>query len=296
MDLSVKPVKSLNTPVKRSAQLTALFYTVLKMILLCALGIFTAFPFMWMAVSALKTKPELMDVSLFLPRSPQWNNLYEVLFRSPLPRYIFNSLFVSAVTVAYQVVSGAMFAYAAVFMRFKGKKALFAVTLGCYMVPGAATYIPCYIILSKMGLLDTYTGLIVSNLVSIFGIFLLRQAFAQLPREFTEAAALDRAGHWRTLWRVVFPMTRPTFLSFILISFIGCYNNYMWPALITNRPELSLVSQGLRRFFIEGGAYGTNWPLVMAGSALIIVPLLVLFAVLQKHFIAGLSADAGIKG
>jgi multiple sugar transport system permease protein len=153
----------------------------LKIAALTSLGFASAFPFAWMLLSALKTKGELMDMSALLPADPQWGNFAQALFASPLPRYIWNSFFVSAITVAYQVFSGALLAYAVVFMSFRGRNLLFAVVVGCYMVPGAATYIPCYIILSKLGLLDTHAGLIVSNLVSIFGIFLLRQAFAQIP-------------------------------------------------------------------------------------------------------------------
>jgi multiple sugar transport system permease protein len=111
-----------------------------------------------------------------------------------------------------------------------------------------------------------------------------------------EAARMDGAGHWKTLCRVAFPLTKPSFVSFALIAFIASYNSYMWPSLITNSPEKSLVSQGLRRFFIEGGAYGTDWPLVMAGSALVVAPLLVLFAAIQKRFIAGIGGDTGVKG
>ncbi|MDR1271504.1 MAG: carbohydrate ABC transporter permease [Clostridiales Family XIII bacterium] len=270
--------------------------SVLKLAVLASLGFAMIFPFLWMAVSALKTRQELLDFSVILPAVPQWGNYAQVLLDSPIPRYIANSVFVSAVTVAYQLFSGALLAYAVVFMNFRGKGALFAVVLGCYMVPGAATYIPCYILLAKMGLLDTYSGLIISNLVSIFGVFLLRQAFMQIPAELYEAARMDNAGHWKTLWRVVFPLTRPTFISFALIALIACYNNYMWPSLITNSPDLSLVSQGLRHFFIESGAYGTNWALVMAASTLVTAPLLLLFALIQKWFIASIGADTGVKG
>lgn len=268
----------------------------LKLAVLAAIGFVMAFPFVWMALSALKTKQELLDFSVLFPGDAQWGNYAEVLLRSPIPRYIANSVFVAVVTVAYQMFSGALLAYAVVFMEFRFRRVIFAVVLGCYMVPGAATYIPSYILLSKLGLLDSYAGLITSNLVSIFGVFLLRQAFMQAPAELYEAARMDGAGHWKTLWRVVFPMTRPTFISFALIAFIACYNNYMWPSLITNTPELSLVSQGLRRFFIEGGAYGTNWALVMAASALVTAPLLILFLLVQKWFIAGIGADTGVKG
>jgi hypothetical protein len=158
----------------------------LKMAVLLLASLVTAFPFVWMIISALKTKAEIMDVSAFLPETAQWQNFSEVLFESPMVRYIGNSLFVSVCTVAIQVVTGAMIAYAIVFMRFRGRKMLFAVIMATYMLPTAATYVPSYIILSNWNLLNTYTGLIISNAVSIFGIFLLRQAFMQVPAGLVE--------------------------------------------------------------------------------------------------------------
>ena len=267
-----------------------------KMIVLLIFCIFTVFPFVWMVLSALKTKAEIMDVSAFFPKEFQWHNFYEVVFESPLLKYVGNSLFVSAATLLIQIVTGAMIAYAIVFMKFRGKKFLFAVIMGTYMLPTAATYIPSYIILADWGLLNTYTGLIISGCVSIFGIFLLRQAFMQVPSGLIEAARIDGANHWQILWRVVCPMTKSSFITFGLMSFITCYNNYMWPSLITDSDEKMLVSQGLRKFFIEGGAYGTEWPLVMAGSAVIVLPLLILFAFTQKWFINGIGGDTGMKG
>lgn len=258
--------------------------------------LFTAFPFLWMLLSALKTKAEIMDVERILPASPQWGNLASVIWDSPILRYVGNSLFVSAATVVLQLVTGAMIAYALVFMQFHGKKMLFAIIMGTYMLPAAATYIPSYIILADWNMLNTYRGLILSCMVSIFGIFLLRQAFLQVPGGLVEAARIDGAGNWRILWKIVMPMTRSSFITFILMNFISCYNNYMWPSLITDSPELAMVSQGLRRFFIEGGAYGTDWPMVMAGSTVIVVPLLILFAATQKWFIDGIGGETGIKG
>ncbi|MGN0350872.1 MAG: carbohydrate ABC transporter permease [Roseburia sp.] len=267
-----------------------------KALLLFIFSVFTAFPFFWMVLSALKTKAEIMDVSKFFPAEFQWNNFYEVIFNSPLLKYVWNSLFVSVLTLAIQIVTAAMIAYAIVFMEFKGRKVLFAIIMGTYMLPTAATYIPSYIILSKLSLLNTFTGLILSNCVSIFGIFLLRQAFMQVPVGVIEAARIDGASQWKILWQVVCPMTKSSFITFGLMNFITCYNSYMWPSLITDSNEKMMVSQGLRKFFIEGGAYGTEWPLVMAGSALIVLPLLILFAFTQKWFINGIGGDTGMKG
>lgn len=268
----------------------------IRFILLAITGIFTAFPFFWMIVSALKTKSEIMDTAVFFPKEAQWGNFISIFTDSPLLHYIGSSLFVSFVTLVLQLLLGALIAYAIVFMKFKGRNVLFAIIMGTYMLPVAATYIPSYIILAKLNLLNTFTGLIISNAVSIFGIFLLRQAFMQVPVGVIEAARIDGASHWKILWHVVAPMTKSSFITFGLMSFISCYNNYMWPSLITDDPEKSLVSQGLRRFFIEGGAYGTEWPKVMAGSAVIVIPLLLLFAFTQKWFINGIGGDTGMKG
>ena len=267
-----------------------------KTVLLTIFGVFTIFPFIWMILSALKTKPEIMDVASFLPQQCQWQNFTEVIFDSPLLKYVGNSLFVAVVTLLIQMFLGALIAYAMVFMDFKGKKILFTVIMGTYMLPGAVTYIPCYKILADLNLLDTFSGLILSNCVSIFGIFLLRQAFMQVPKGLVEAAKLDGANNWRILWQIICPITKSSFVTFGLMNFIQCYNNYMWPSLITESEEKMLVSQGLRKFFIEGGAYGTEWPLVMAGSAVIVLPLLIMFAFTQKWFISGIGGDNGMKG
>ena len=267
-----------------------------KFAVLILVSLFTAFPFLWMILSALKTKAEIMDVSAFFPSAPQWSNFISVVFQSPLPSYIWNSLLVSVIVVALQIFTGALLTYAMVFLEFKGRNLLFMVVMGTYMLPVAATYIPSYIILSKWNLLNTLTGLVISSTVSIFGIFLLRQAFMQVPKGLIEAARIDRARHFRILWEIVCPMTKSSFITFGLMSFISTYNNYMWPSLITNDSTKYLVSQGLRSFFIEGGAYGTEWALVMAGSALIVVPLLILFAFTQKWFINGIGGDTGMKG
>lgn len=268
----------------------------IRLLLLTIAGIFTIFPFVWMIVSALKTKAEIMDTSVFFAKVPQWANFKSIFSDSPLLHYVWNSLFVSTLTLALQLLFGALIAYAVVFMEFRGRKLLFAIIMGTYMLPTAATYIPSYIILADMNLLNTFTGLIISNCVSIFGIFLLRQAFMQVPMGLIEAARIDGASHWKILWRVVAPMTKSSFITFGLMNFITCYNSYMWPSLITDDPDKSLVSQGLRRFFIEGGSYGTEWPLVMAGGTIIVLPLLILFAFTQKWFINGIGGDTGMKG
>lgn len=272
------------------------FVTVIRIMFLTFFSALTALPFIWMLCSALKPGNEVMRSSGFLPSHIEWSNVISVLKESPVPMYIFNTMWSSLIIVALQVITSALLAYALVFMNFKGKGKIFTVVMATYMLPVAATYIPSYIILSHLNLLNTFSGLILSSTVSTFGIFQLRQAFMQFPKSLVEAARMDGSSNLEILFHIIFPVTKSSFVTLALMSFISTYNNYMWPSLITNDTTKYLVSQGLRSFFIEGGAYGTNWGLVMAASAIIIVPLLVLFALTEKWFVNGIGGETGVKG
>lgn len=169
------------------------------------------------------------------------------------------------------------------------------IILATYMLPVAATYVPSYVILANFNMLDTYKGIIFSNAASVFGIFLLRQAFLQVPKEVVEAARVDGASHWRILWQIFLPLAKPSFVTFGLISFVQMYNNYLWPSLIIISKEKRLITQGIQQFFIQEGGYGMQWPLIMAASTFAVLPLLILFAFAQRWFISGIS-DRGVKG
>ena len=268
----------------------------IRHILLIFISIITFFPFIWMVTSALKSRDEIF---VFPPKlfaaNPNWNIFIDVFKEAPFGTYMFNSLSVATVEVVFQTVSAAMIAYALTQFDFKGKKIIFIVVMCTYMLPSAVTYVPCYIILGKLNLLDTLTGLTISNLVNVFGIFLMRQAFLQVDKSFIEAARLDGASHFKILWKIMFPLTKPTFITFILISFVTYYNEYMYPSLITKSPEKFLISAGIRQFFIQDGAYGIKWPEIMAASTITVLPLLILFLVAQKWFMKGVGGATADK-
>ena len=267
----------------------------LRHIMLICISIVTFFPFIWMMTSSLKTKDEIFQFPpKLLPQVFNWSNFLEVFKEAPFEVYIGNSFFVATIIVAFQIIGSAMIAYALTQFNFKGRKILFAIIMGTYMLPSAATYVPCYMILSKINLIDTLTGIIISNLGNVFGIFLMRQAFLQINKSLIEAARIDGASHWKILWKIVFPLTKPTFITFGLISFVTYYNDYMYPSLITKSPEKFLISDGLRQFFIQGGAYGIKWPEIMAASTITVLPLLILFLLAQKWFMQGVG-DTGVK-
>jgi len=264
-------------------------------VFLTAFTFAVSFPFLWMISSALKTKDEVMNSFSLIPNEFLWGNFVEAFNGADFGQYIFNSLFTALAIVAIQIVNSAMIAYALTQLQFRGRGALFAVIMATNMLPAAATYVPSYIILANMGLLNSYAGLIISNCVYMFGIFLVRQAFLQVSRSLVEAAWVEGAGHWHTLWHILVPITKSSFVTLGLLSFVSNYNNYMWPSLITTRPQFYLISQGLRLYFIEGGAYGIKWPQIMAASTFTVLPLMILFFITQRWFIQGLS-DSGVKG
>jgi multiple sugar transport system permease protein len=267
-----------------------------KHVILILISLMMVFPFLWMVVSALKTKDEIFQFPPTLwPEKPMWNHFAEAWAMAPFDQYIFNSIFTAIAIVAIQIINSAMIAYAFTQLKFKGRNLLFSIILITYMLPVAATYVPSYVILADLHLLDTYKGLILSNAVSVFGIFLFRQAFMQVPKELIEAAKVDGAKHWTIIWKVIFPNTKATFITFTLISFVQNYNNYLWPTLITTSESKYLITTGLRQFFIQEGAYGIQWPLIMAASAFAVLPLLILFVLVQKWIISGIN-DQGLKG
>ena len=163
------------------------------------------------------------------------------------------------------------------------------------MLPAATTYVPSYVIIAKMGLIDTLTGIIISNAVAVFTIYMLYNTFKEVPKELIEAAEMDGASDKDILLKVILPISKSTILTSALIQFVTMYNNYMWPSLITNSKSKYLISVGLNKFFTSQGNFGENLPLLMAGNTISVLPLLILFVVLQKWFIKGIS-DSGIKG
>ncbi len=274
----------------------AITSSVLRYALLTVIALTMAFPFYWMIMSGLKTNDEIFRMPPTLwPEHFLWNNYVDAWHAAPFARYMLNSMFVGAAIALLQVINSSMMAYALTHMQFRLKGMFTGVVLLGYMIPSTAVYLPSYLVLSKLHLLDSYAGLILSNCVSVFSIFLIRQAFLQISHELVEAGQLDGASHFRILWTMLVPLARPTFAVMILITFIEQYNNYFWPMLITKSPELQLVSAGLRSFFVEGGAYGLKWPQIMAASAFTIAPLLVLFLFTQKTIMQSVNMSAGVN-
>lgn len=284
-------VRTANTGTRSQHGLHALAHVVLLLV-----SVAVAWPFIWMITSALKTRDEVFRFPPSLwPAVPQWGNFPEAWFAAPFTRYFFNSVYTASAILVLQIAVAALAAYSFSFIRFPGRNFLFIVVLSTLMIPVVVTFIPSYVILARLGWLDSYKALIIPSGANVFGIFLFRQGFRQLPRELLDAARIDGAGHLRLLLRIVLPLNKPYIITFSVFTFVGYYNAYFWPLLVTNSPEMRLLTVGLTSFFIEAGAYGIEWPLMMAANSLAIAPLFVLFVFAQRWYVQGV-ASIGLKG
>lgn len=254
-----------------------------------------ALPLVWMVVASFKPLAEIVTVSpSFWPESPTLDNYTQVSQRVPLARVMANSIIVTIAGAGIKVFLAITTAYALVFVNVRFKGIIFMCVLVAMMVPPEASLLPNYITISSLGGRNTLWGIVLPGLGTAFGTFLLRQQYKTLPLELLEAAELDGAGHWRRLWRIVVPVTTPTIATVALVTVVNEWNGFLWPLVITDTPEKMTLPVGLNLLqSIESntGSYGV----LMAGAVMVIAPILVVFAALQKYIVAGLTSGA-VKG
>ena len=207
----------------------------------------------------------------------------------PIPRFFLNSVIVTAIGSALKVVLAIMTAYALVFLRFPGKNWIFIGILVALMVPPQVAILPNYVLIAGWGGVNTYWGIILPGLGTAFGTFLLRQYFLTIPPSILEAASLDGASHWRRLWRIVAPISLPSLATVALVTIVGEWNDYIWPLIITTSSNMMTLPVGLTALQNSEGNTGSGWGILMAGTVLVIVPVLVIFAALQRYIVSGLT-------
>lgn len=268
----------------------------IRRILLYAVLIAGAFimlaPFLWMIITAFKLPEEILALPpVILPSKLNFKNFADVFSAVPFGRYFFNSLFVTLVSTLLQVSTAALAGYAFARFEFKGKKVLFLLFLGTMMIPVEVTLIPNYIFLMNLGWLDTYFALIIPWAVNVFAIFLMRQFFLTLPTELFEQAQIDGCSHWQILWKIVFPVSKPVFISAGIFSLIGSWNAFLWPLIMTNSEHMRTLPVGLAYFTFE---FASRYHLMMAAALLATLPVVIVYFFAQKYFVEGISTT-GLK-
>jgi sn-glycerol 3-phosphate transport system permease protein len=249
-------------------------------------------PLLWMVLASFKSPSELLTQDLdVLPSSLAPTNYAEAADTVPFGRLFLNSVLVTAVGAVIKVVLAVLTAYALVFVRFPGKKVIFALVLATLMVPPQVSLLPNYVLINDLGGADTYWGIILPGLATGFGTFLLRQQFLTLPASIMEAAEIDGASHWKRLTRIVVPISTPAIATVALVNIVFEWNEYLWPLVIVSDPHMMTLPVGLTLLQnSESGADG--YGLVMAGTVLVIVPVLVVFAAFQRYIVSGLTQGA----
>src|SRR5690606_7039988 len=209
----------------------------------------------------------------------------------PFGRQIANSLLLAVVTTLVQLFTSATAAYAFSRLPFKGRGVVFAIYLATMMIPLQVLIVPLFVELKALGLINTYLGALLPTFASAFGIFLLRQAVNQVPRELDEAATLDGAGHFRIFASIILPNIRPALATLTVFAFMGSWNSFLWPLVVLRKPELQTLPVALASL---QGQYTTEWDIVMAGSVVSILPMLALYLFAQRYIVQGV-ANSGIK-
>ncbi|CAM5797569.1 MULTISPECIES: carbohydrate ABC transporter permease [Brevibacillus] len=267
----------------RQAGLTA--WKTVEWLLLAAVGLIFVFPFLWMFLTAFKTMPEVYQFPpTWWPESWQFQN-FEIAWSSgPFLTYVWNSFLVAAGILVLQLLTGVPAAYAFARYRFRGREALFGLTLIALMIPAQVIFLPVYVEMSHWGLVNTLWALILPYGASAFGIFLLRQSFMQVPDEVIEAARLDNASEWKIMWTIMVPMAKPVLVTFGLFSFIYHWNDYFWPLIMTNSNEVRTLPIGIS--MLKAAEGGKLWNVIMAGNMILVLPILAIFFFAQRHIIS----------
>jgi multiple sugar transport system permease protein len=256
-------------------------------------------PLAWMLLTSLKSFEEVIaSPPVWLPAEPRWGNYREALTTFDFSRYLFNSLLLCLASIAGTLVSCSLAAYAFACLKARGRDVIFALLLSTMMLPAQVTIIPLFKLFASMGWVNTFYPLIVPSwfATNVFATFLLRQFFLAVPRDYIEAARIDGASELRILWSIFVPLSRPVLLTVAVFSFIGSWNDLWGPLIYLHDDAKFTMPIGLLNFVgTSGRAQGSPWHLVMAVSAVMMMPIVVLFFLAQKRFIEGI-ATSGVKG
>lgn len=262
--------------------------------LLGAIAILTLFPLFWLLSTALKSSTENIFQSppQLLPSQPTLENFVNVWQSNPFGYYLFNSVFVAVFTVVLNLIFCALAAYPLARLSFAGRDWIFIAIVSTIMIPFQIVMIPLYILTVQLGLRNTYLGIIFPSLASAFGIFLLRQAFINVPKEMEEAARMDGCSELGIWWYVMLPAISPALVTLAIFVFIGSWSDFLWPLIVIQDENLYTLPLGVAKL---AGTFSLNWRLVAAGSIISIAPVLLLFLFVQRYIVPT-EASSGVKG
>lgn len=267
---------------------------ILLYLLLIAITLFMIGPFLWLLSTALKSASEniFQYPPKLLPEEPTFSNFGKVMDVFPFWRYLLNSTVVSGLTVILNVLFCSLAAYPLARMNFKGKNTVFILILSTMMIPFQLLMIPVYILSLNLGLQNTYLGMVLPHVTTAFGVFLMRQAFMTVPYELDESARMDGANSFQIWWKVLMPLVKPSLVTLTIFTFVSAWGDFLWPLIIVNDQNMFTLPLGLNML---SGTFTSDWRLIAAGAIISMIPVIVIFLLLQRFFIGGAMKGA-IKG
>jgi multiple sugar transport system permease protein len=263
-------------------------YAVLSLLLLAVIS-----PFVWMILGSFKTQGELLQSPpTWWPQTATLDNYTQLFSRLNFKQYFFNSTVVAVTVTAGNLLFCSMLGYALAMLDFKGKKAMFAVVMGTLMIPGVVTFVPLFVLVANIGLIDSLPGLILPFLAAPFGVFLMRQFFLGLPRDLLDAGRVDGAGELRIFARIFLPLAGPALATLGILTFLGSWNNFLWPLVVAQQEKTYTLPVALALY--STGQNSTQYGLLLAGATVVVIPVLLVFLIFQRRVIEGI-ATTGIK-
>ncbi|MBF6612423.1 MAG: carbohydrate ABC transporter permease [Chloroflexi bacterium] len=264
----------------------------LLMVLIAALVVL---PLLWMLSTSLKPKSQWFTQDIeWIPRTFTLDN-YQRLFSNPatpIGNWFFNSVFIALVSTAAVLAIDSLAAYAYARMEFPGRKLLFGLMLLTLFLPGMMFLVPNFLTIASLHLLNNWAGVVLPGLAGVFGVFFLRQFFEGIPRELEEAASIDGANRFQIFYMVVLPLAKPALATLGILTFLGSWNDFLWPLLVLRDPKLQTLPPGLRTL---QGAYSSEYGLMLAGAVIVAVPVLLIYIALQRYIVQSVAAT-GLKG
>jgi len=281
LDSAIQPV--VTAPAARRAQAIAAprRWNLRSHALLLSLSFVCMFPLYWMLVTALRPEGDVFSTTLW-PEQPTLENFFYVMKAIPMAGMLLNTTYMAGLTTLLQIVTGLTAAYVFARSRQKAGKWMLALLTITWLIPPQVIMIPNFVLVNKLGMLDTLKALVIPHMASAFAIMLLYQAIRSFPKELLESAEMDGCGHVRILFAIIAPNIRPVIASVAILMFITSWNEYLWPLLVTRSMENSVVQIGLQMFLSE---QGNQWAALMAAATLTSLPVLLVYVVLQRHII-----------
>ena len=281
------PAVATLAPRRKRRQLRRLTGDVIVYLLLVLGVLAVILPFLYMLVSSLENQIQIGALTpQFLPNPLVWSNYQQVWADLPIARYFLNSAIVSLIITFGQLLTASMAAYAFARLRFRGQSLLFSFYLATLIIPAQVTLIPNYLIVRDLHWHNTYMGLIAPFVVSVFSTFLLRQFFLTIPTDLEDAARIDGANHWQIYSRIILPLSRPALATVLILTFLASWNNFLWPLVVVDSPELTTVPLSVTAY---QGQFAIAWGPLMAAATLSLAPVLLVYVLMQKYVIEGIA-------